>query len=135
MSGVDVSREAVERLADEASFDGRQDCADTLPDLRAALDAAEQRAVEAEAKTAVWHEIAKAYGEHAAQAIREVSTARAAGMEEAARIADAMADFAAQGGPHSCTSINRALWYGRQQYSEEIAAAIRAAIHKEASQS
>ena len=37
---VDTSREAVERLSDEASFDGRQECADMLLALLARAEAA-----------------------------------------------------------------------------------------------
>lgn len=40
---VDTSREAVEWLSDEASFDGRQECADTLLALLARAEAAERR--------------------------------------------------------------------------------------------
>lgn len=40
---VDTSRDAVEWLSDEASFDGRQECADTLLALLARAEAAEGR--------------------------------------------------------------------------------------------
>lgn len=56
----------------------------------------------------------------------ELERSRPAVLEEAAAIADRHAAFAAAGGPHSCTSTNGALWYGRQQYAETIAADLRA---------
>lgn len=34
--------------------------------------------------------------------------------------------FAAAGGPHTCTTINGALWYGREQYAADCRDAIRA---------
>ncbi|WP_424139211.1 hypothetical protein [Roseomonas chloroacetimidivorans] len=46
--------------------------------------------------------------------------------EACAALCDASARFAAAGGPHNCDTVNGALWYGRKQYAEECAKAIRA---------